>query len=63
MKNIDIKRTTTTQVKIKKATINEDRLYIDGEEYDIYELLNKYFNGCIFDLTVVEKDEEVIDED
>lgn len=63
MKNVDIKRTTTTQVKVKKATVSNGKLFVDGDEYDLYELLNKYFEGCIFDISVVEKDEEVIDED
>lgn len=63
MKNIDIKRTTTTQVKVKKATVSDGVLYVDGEEYNLYDLLSKYFDGCIFDIAIVEKDEEIIDED
>ena len=36
MKNIDIKRTTTTQVKVKKATVSNGKLFVDGDEYDLY---------------------------
>ncbi len=55
MNCIDVKKTTTTQMKIKKATVSEGKLYIDGEERNFIELLSNTFEDSIFDITVVEK--------
>lgn len=57
MSSIDIKKTTTTQMKIKKAALNEGKFYVDGEEQNLLQLLTEIFDGCIFDLSVVEKNE------
>lgn len=55
MNNVDIKKTTTIQMKIKKATINNGKFYIDGEEVNLLALLSSTFEDCIFDVAVTEK--------
>lgn len=55
MNNVDIKKTTTTQMKIKKATINDGKFYIDGEEINLLALLSSTFEDCVFDVAVTEK--------
>lgn len=55
MNCIDIKRTTTTQMKIKKATISNGKFYVDGEERDLLELLSDTFVDSIFDMSITEK--------
>ena len=57
MNCIDIKKTTTTQMKIKKATISDGKFYVDGEEHNLLELLSDTFEDSIFDVTVTEKTE------
>ena len=53
MNCIDIKRTTTTQ--IKKATISNGKFYVDGEERGLLELLSDTFVDSIFDMSITEK--------
>lgn len=56
MNGVEIKTTTTTQMKIKKATIDEQgAVYVDGEVVDLINALKNTFEGCIFDLAVTEK--------
>lgn len=55
MNCIDIKRTTTTQMKIKKATVSDGVFYVDGEEKDLLALLSDTFEDCVFDVTIVDK--------
>ena len=55
MNCIDIKRTTTTQMKIKKATISNGKFYVEGEERDLLELLSDTFVDSIFDMSITEK--------
>lgn len=56
MNGVEIKTTTTTQMKIKKATIDEQgSVYVDGEVVDLINALKNTFEGCIFDLAVTEK--------
>lgn len=55
MNNIDIKRTTTTQMKIKKATISDGEFYVDGEKVDLLEILTNTFEDSVFDMSVTEK--------
>ena len=55
MNCIDIKKTTTTQMKIKKATISEGKFFIDGEERDLLELLSDTFEDSVFDVSIIEK--------
>ena len=55
MNCIDVKRTTTTQMKIKKATVSDGVFYVDGEEKDLLTLLSDTFEDCVFDVTVVDK--------
>ncbi len=55
MNNVDIKRTTTIQMKIKKATINDGKFFIDGEEINLLALLSSTFEDCVFDVVVTEK--------
>lgn len=55
MNCIDIKRTTTTQMKIKKATVSDGVFYVDGEEKDLLVLLSDTFEDCVFDVTIVDK--------
>ena len=58
-----IKTTTTTQMKIKKATIDEQgAVYVDGEVVDLINALKNTFEGCIFDLAVTEKTEVPIED-
>lgn len=57
MNGVEIKKTTTTQMKIKKATIDEGNLFVDGEEINLLNLLTDVFDGSIFDITVTEKTE------
>lgn len=62
MNGVEIKTTTTTQMKIKKATIDNDGdLFVDGEKVDLIDVLKNTFEDCIFDLTVVEKTEVPIE--
>lgn len=55
MNCIDIKKTTTTQMKIKKATISDGKFFVDGEERDLLELLSDTFEDSVFDVSIVEK--------
>lgn len=45
MNGVEIKTTTTTQMKIKKATIDEQgSVYVDGE---VVDLINALKNTCL----------------
>ena len=59
MNGVEIKTTTTTQMKIKKATIDEQ-----GAVYvvDLINALKNTFEGCIFDLAVTEKTEVPVED-
>lgn len=62
MNGVEIKTTTTTQMKIKKATIDEQgAVYVDGEVVDLINAL-KNIEGCIFDLAVTEKTEVPVED-
>lgn len=63
MNGVDVKTTTTTQMKIKKATVSDEgRFIVDGEEIDLIDVLKTFFEGCIFDLSVTEKTEVPVEE-
>lgn len=63
MNGVEIKTTTTTQMKIKKATItNEGEIVVDGEAIDLIDVLKSYFEGSVFDLAVTEKTEVPVEE-
>lgn len=57
MNGIEVKKTTTTQMKVKKATIDEGKVFVDGEEINLLDILCDTFDGSIFDITVTEKTE------
>jgi len=63
MNGVEIKTTTTTQMKIKKATIDEQgSVYVDGEVVDLINALKNTFEDCIFDLAVTEKTEVPVED-
>lgn len=62
MDGIDVKKTATTQMKVKKGTMDNHKLYVEGQECDLMALLDKIFDGTVFDITVVEKNEVPVDE-
>ena len=68
-KTIQIIETKTTKLNIKSAMNNGGDIYTitkDGERIDInlMDLLNSYFDGKVFDITVSEKTEKDLkDED
>lgn len=63
MNGVDIKTTTTTQMKVKKATVTDGGdIVVDGEKIDLIGVLKTFFEGCIFDLSVTEKTEVPVEE-
>lgn len=66
-KTIQIIETKTTKLNIKSAMNNGGDIYTitkDGERIDInlMDLLNSYFDGKVFDITVSEKTEKDLED-
>lgn len=61
MDNISLKKSTTTKLAIKKATINEGKVFVDGEEIDLMRIIDAHFADCVFDLNISEKSDEEMD--
>ena len=67
-KTIQIIETKTTKLNIKSAMNNGGDIYTitkDGERIDInfMDLLNSYFDGKVFDITVSEKTEKDLEDE
>lgn len=67
-KTIQITETKTTKLNIKSAMNNGGEIYTitkDGERIDInlIDLLNSYFDGKVFDVTVSEKTEKDLEDE
>lgn len=63
MSAIVVKRNTSTNMKISKATIDDEgRFIVDGEVVDLVELVKEFFEGVIFDVSITEKVEEKLTE-
>lgn len=62
MNCIDVKKTTTTQMKIKKATVSDGTFYVDGEAKDLPQLLSDTFGDCVFEVSITEKTVETEEE-
>ena len=67
-KTIQIIETKTTKLNIKSAMNNGGDIYTitkDGERIDInlIDLLNSYFDGKVFDITVSEKTEKDLEDE
>lgn len=59
-----LKETTKRDFKIKGASIVNGKVYDDGEEIDLIDLLTKAFDdNTLFDLSVSEKSEEELEID
>lgn len=61
MDGISLKKSTTTKLTIKKATIADGKVYVDGEEIDLMKIIDSHFADCIFDLSLSEKSDEDIE--
>ena len=63
MSAIVVKRNTSTNMKISKATIDDEGRFIgDGEVVDLVELVKEFFEGVILDVSITEKVEEKLTE-
>lgn len=63
MSAIVVKRNTSTNMKISKATIDDEgRFIVDGEVVDLVELVKEFFEGVVFDVSITEKVEEKLTE-
>ena len=63
MNGVEIKTTTTTQMKIKKATIDEQgSVYVDGEVVDLINALKHTFEGSIFDFGLTDTTEVLVED-
>lgn len=60
--SVTMKKTTTTKLVVKGASVEDGQLMVDKEEYDFQDLLDK-FEGCDFDVTFTEKTEEEVPEE
>lgn len=61
MEGLTLKKSTTTKMTVKKASVNEGTLIIDGEDVDFMKVLTDNFDGCIFDISVAQKTDEDLD--
>ena len=67
-KTIQIIETKTTKLNIKSAMNNGGDIYTitkDGEriDFNLMDLLNSYFDGKVFDITVSEKTEKDLEDE
>lgn len=63
MSAIVVERNTSTNMKISKATIDDEgRFIVDGEVIDLVEIVKEFFEGVIFDVSITEKVKEKLTE-
>lgn len=61
MDGITLKKSTTTKMNVKKATIADGKMVVDGEVVDLMKIIGDNFENCIFDIAINEKVDEDMD--